>query len=180
LITTAEAEPNGDIRGEHPGFHHYIGPRIRNIINLFARKERLARNGVCEDCGEAGKELDAAHVHGKDRRTIIETVLCRYNSEGIIRYEIGIIEREVLAEHGTISDAFKFLCKECHVRYDNKLPPRTRHLYASGPKAPNLVNAGRLEMHFFPPDEAKFKSMLLNRKGPMWRFTKQAGEPPSQ
>jgi hypothetical protein len=99
-------------------FHHYIGPRIRNRIQYLARKERNARNGVCEDCQNTGQELHSAHVRGRDRRTIIESVLARYESNGIVSCDIGIAEFEVIAEHGDVREAFKFLCNGCHVIYD--------------------------------------------------------------
>lgn len=103
-------------------FHHYLGPRIRNAINLFARKERIARNGVCEDCGKIGQTLDSAHIHGRGRRTIIEEALSAHQSNGIVRCDIRAIEKQILDEHGDIANAFKFLCKGCHVRYDNNQP----------------------------------------------------------
>src|SRR4051812_7255042 len=104
--------------GSVQDFHDHIGPRIRNRINGFARKERKARNGICEHCGKANQELDSAHVHGKDRRTIIEAVLARYVVEGTVWCDIKTVEAEILVEHGDVRDAFKFLCKECHVNYD--------------------------------------------------------------
>ncbi len=55
-------------------FHHFFGPRIRNAINNFTRNHRKNLNGICEECGSE-KELHSAHIHGSDRRMIIENVL---------------------------------------------------------------------------------------------------------
>jgi hypothetical protein len=101
-------------------------------------------------------------VQGKDRRTIIATVLRRYDNQGVIRCELGVAEREVLMEHGSISDSFKFLCKQCHVRYDRGLsPPKTGH---NNPNIPAVTNGERLQIDFFPADESMFKSLLIQRK----------------
>ena len=101
-------------------FHDYIGPRIRNVINNFTRKHRSNKNGVCEFCGQ-NAELQSAHVHGKDRRTIIETVLvpdCVGN--GLIECIIENVEKKILQAHEPISETFKFICHPCHVEYDSK------------------------------------------------------------
>src|SRR5580692_9185630 len=99
-------------------FHAYLGPRIRNAVNLYARRERLARGGVCEDCGRAGQTLQSAHVHGKGRRTIIEAVLSDYAVEEGVRCDLAAVEKKVLDTHGPVADAFKFLRDDCHRRYD--------------------------------------------------------------
>ncbi len=99
-------------------FHHYVGPRIKNAINLFCQKARKARNGVCEHCNKTVKILDSAHVHGRDRRSIIEDILTAYESAGVVRCDIKVVEREILDGHGIVADTFKFLCKDCHVQYD--------------------------------------------------------------
>ena len=105
-------------------FHYFLGPRIRNAINNFTRKYRNQRDGACEDCGEK-KELHSAHVHGQERRTIIEKILSPYLNEGQVHCNIEKIEKEILKAHFPIENCFKFLCRTCHVAYDSKnnLPP---------------------------------------------------------
>lgn len=61
-------------------FHHFIGPKVRNAVNLAARGHRNRLVGICEGCSEKA-ELQSAHVHGRDRRTLIETVLAGYTDE---------------------------------------------------------------------------------------------------
>jgi hypothetical protein len=55
-------------------FHHFIGPKIRNSVNLAARNHRNRVGGVCQECGQKA-ELQSAHVHGRGRRTMIEAIL---------------------------------------------------------------------------------------------------------
>ena len=78
--------------GSYQEFHHFLGPRIRNEINNFTRKYRNQKNGICEECGNE-KELHSAHVHGKGRRKIIESVLKPYNKDGIISCDLEEVER---------------------------------------------------------------------------------------
>src|SRR6266436_1029815 len=99
-------------------FHHYVGPRIRNAVNVFCQKARKARNGVCEHCKRTVKSLDSAHIHGRGRRSIIEDILSAHERDGVIRCDIKAVEKEILDGHGVVADTFKFLCKDCHVQYD--------------------------------------------------------------
>ena len=144
-------------------FHHYIGPRIRNRIQSFARQERNARNGVCEGCGKTGQELHSAHLHGKDRRTIIEAVLSRYESNGVVRCDIGIAEFEVVAAHGNVRDAFKFLCNDCHVIYDNQNSAEI-FVQKPTPQPSHNFDGNKVEIEFIPVDEHRFRSSLIQRK----------------
>lgn len=99
-------------------FHHFIGPRIRNAINNLTRKYRKNLNGICEDCGQK-KELHSAHVHGRERRAIIKTILDPYVNNGIIHCNIEETENKILNAHLPIENCFKFLCHNCHVTYDS-------------------------------------------------------------
>jgi hypothetical protein len=100
-------------------FHEYLGPRIRNKINNLTRRHRILRRGVCEECGKL-KELHSAHIHGRERRGIIEEVLSEYITNGLVRFEIGEIEGKILQEHLPLEENFKYLCHNCHVQYDQQ------------------------------------------------------------
>ena len=58
-------------KGTKKNFHHYIGPRLRNLIPPLTRKHKL-KIGCCEHCGNINVELDAAHKHEINRRKIID------------------------------------------------------------------------------------------------------------
>lgn len=98
-------------------FHKFIGPRIRNQINTKTKRIRDNRKGICEFCGNKS-ELDSAHIHGKDRRSIIEDVLASYNLDGLVKIELSEIENMIIDKHYPIEQTFKFLCKSCHRKYD--------------------------------------------------------------
>jgi len=99
-------------------FHHLIGPKVRNAVNQAARSHRNRLGGVCEECGMQA-ELQSAHVHGRDRRTLIEAVLKDYTDEsGVVSCDLAEAEGRIIESHLPIEDTFKFLCHPCHVAYD--------------------------------------------------------------
>jgi hypothetical protein len=142
-------------------FHSYLGPRIRNAINLFARKERMARNGICEGCHRSGQTLESAHVHGKGRRTIIEAVLAAYTVGGQVRCDFAAVEKEILDGHGPIAEAFRFLCSACHRHYDAALDEVAVPVNGREPIA---VHGSGVELHFDPAPESVFKAELIKAK----------------
>ena len=103
-------------------FHHFIGPRIRNVVNQAAASHRKRREGICEDCGEKA-ELQSAHVHGRGRRAIIEAVLAQYKTgKSLLSCDLEQVEKQILKGHSPIEETFKFLCHPCHVAYDAPKP----------------------------------------------------------
>lgn len=100
-------------------FHHYIGPKLKNAINQTTRNHRSQRNGICEVC-EAKAELQSAHVHGRERRVIIEQALRESMDEnGMVSCLLEEVESKILQAHLPIEQTFKFICQMCHTRYDS-------------------------------------------------------------
>lgn len=150
-------------------FHHFIGPRIRNAVNNFTRSYRLKLNGICEDCGEK-KELHSAHVHGSERRTIIEEVLenCRIN--GTIRCNIEEAETKILNAHLPIESCFKFICHSCHVAYDSNTEINTSSPGATTGNLPEkFEKISRIKLWAKRPHQDNHKIisafLLLEEKG---------------
>ena len=101
-------------------YHDYIGPRIRNKVNNITRTARLSRNKICEHCGQEG-ELQSAHVHGFERRVIIERVLSLYKKDKVISCDLAMVEQQILEAHKPVNEIFLFLCQECHKKYDSDM-----------------------------------------------------------
>ena len=100
-------------------FHHFIGPKLRNAVNGITRIHRSQQNGICATC-ESKAELHSAHIHGRERREIIEWELKHFMDEhGIVSCNIQDVEFKILEAHLPIERTFKFLCQTCHVRYDS-------------------------------------------------------------
>jgi hypothetical protein len=149
-------------------FHHFIGPRIRNVINTAAASHRRALGGVCQDCGEVA-ELQSAHVHGHERRVLIEGVLADYTRrDGWIDCDLGEVERRIVEAHMPIEATFKFICHPCHVAYDaGTRVPRTRSTGNDG-EFPRL---SRIELWAGRPNQANHQIIRaflhLENQGPV-------------
>lgn len=99
-------------------FHQYLGPRLRNVINLAAAAQRKLCGGICQECGQKA-ELQSAHIHGRGRRVLIESVLADYvQTGGLVDCDLEEAERRIIAAHMPIEETFRFLCHPCHVAYD--------------------------------------------------------------
>lgn len=100
-------------------FHKFIGPRIRNAIQTLTKKRKKELNHLCQDCGQT-KELEAAHVQGNGRKAIIEKTLSKYKlSDDSVVVDLQTIEDEIISAHKPIDKYFKFLCSDCHTKYDS-------------------------------------------------------------
>jgi hypothetical protein len=128
-------------------FHHFIGPRLRNAINNYTKRHRNERHGICEFCLQEA-ELQSAHVHGRDRRSLIESVLSGHtDKDSGVSCDIGQIESEILAAHEPIGDTFKFICRPCHVTYDAPAqddPANNRT--EREPPVPEFTKIGRIRL----------------------------------
>ena len=101
-------------------YHDFIGPRIRNKIQTLTKsnKNKLARK--CQCYGNEA-ELQSAHQHGYERKTIIEKALGAYKTDdGLVSCDLGETENKILEAHNPIEKTFLFLCPACHLEYDKK------------------------------------------------------------
>ena len=100
-------------------FHIFIGPKIRNDIQILTKREKAKLNSVCQGHGDRA-ELEAAHV-GKTRVQIIDSVLTKYvidEEKHIIQVDLGKVIDEIIEAHMPLSGHFKFLCANCHRKFD--------------------------------------------------------------
>lgn len=131
--------------GTEPEFNRYIGPRVRNLVQLMTKSAKRAAGGACSHCGRTDVELEAAHVHGRERTTIIHELLEHYRVGETHRVDLESFERELRAAHEPIEKSFLFLCSDCHRAYDregrapseDRLPVRP----TAGPVEPSSVLA---------------------------------------
>lgn len=106
--------------GSEPEFNRYVGPRVRNVVQLMTKSAKRAAGGACAHCGRTGVELEAAHVHGRERTAIIHELLERYRAGETYRVDLGSFERRLRAAHEPIEKTFLFLCPDCHRAYDRE------------------------------------------------------------
>lgn len=104
--------------GTESEFNTFIGPRMRNKIPPLTKAAKIATNNICQHCGRKVNELDAAHVHGRERKEIIHYVLEKYRVGDLYNVDLQMFEQEFVKAHYPIRKTFLFLCKDCHNRYD--------------------------------------------------------------
>jgi len=103
-------------------FHKYVGPRIRNVIQAMTKKIKKKLDYICQNCKEK-KELEAAHIHGKSRKDIIESILNAHVidvQKNLVKVDLDKFEKEITDSHNPLEEHFKFLCAKCHTEYDSK------------------------------------------------------------
>ena len=102
--------------GTEKDFKRYIGPILRNLVQQITRDYRR-QIGKCQFCGTT-YNLEAAHVHGKDRNTIISNLLKSYKTGSEYNVSLSEFEKQFRSHHAQVEEAILILCKQCHYEYD--------------------------------------------------------------
>jgi hypothetical protein len=105
-------------------FHEFLGDNIKNYIPYLTVGERRKLNHICQKCGREVTQLDSAHVHGRERPQVIEDIIKKYtidDKKQIIQVDLHKVIDEIIEANRPIKNNFRFLCKECHRKYDNYL-----------------------------------------------------------
>ncbi len=149
--------------GNHKEFRRYIGPRLRNLVNTLTRKHK-AQISACQHC-DAKENLESAHVHGRDRNDIIELILSKESSDGVVSVDIQKFEERFVEEHQPLEKSILILCRECHRKYDAKPKKvgRIRQIVENTQRS-STHHEGILPITFEPSDERDFKQKLLLKK----------------
>lgn len=146
--------------GSYNDFEKFIGPRLRNIVQTSISRNYKKRIGKCEECNTT-KNLHSAHIHGKDRKTLIKKASEKYFSNGLL-FELDLIqfEDEFRSLHYPLEENFKILCEYCHRKYDNVLEQIE---FIEEQKAITAENnaSQTLEILLYPNDTDEFKELLL-------------------
>jgi len=141
-------------------FHRYIGPRLRNLVQLKTKSYKQ-QIGKCEHCGDKQVELDAAHKHGFNRKDIINQVYSelsiRQQDESTI--DIECFENKFIEHHIPMSTAVLILCKNCHFKYDNQNDPQPKKMINDSRVSDNL-----LPIDLLPHDSNQFLDKILITK----------------
>ena len=105
-------------------------------------KKHKKEVGKCEHCGLSNIELDAAHIHGRGRKDIIDAIL--NNSRGIEIVEVNLddFEKMFVEAHKPINQTIKILCKKCHRAYDNVSEEKTKRASKIKEIASNSLRQG--------------------------------------
>jgi len=141
--------------GSKSEFRRYIGPRLRNLVQMFAASHR-ANIGKCAHC-EATEKLQAAHVQGRDRNQIIDAVLGLHGDGTLFNVDLHMFESSFIELHQPLEESFVILCASCHKTYDSRPKGRIE-------KSSEAVLGEALPIFLNPTDPAEFKKALLASK----------------
>src|SRR2546427_12661246 len=83
-------------------FHKFIGPKVRNDIQILTKARKRELGFVCEECGRK-RELEAAHF-GRSRLGLIQDVLGHYAVEpdGSFTIDLEEVRQKILDAHRPI------------------------------------------------------------------------------
>ena len=115
-------ETNSQFIGTMQDFKRYIGGYCKLIVNQLAKKYREACNKTCQYCKNSNVELDSAHITGRDRNGIIESILNNHFKTNDNYYTVNMDDfiKYFKMQHDPIYKVVYFLCKDCHKKYDSK------------------------------------------------------------
>lgn len=129
--------------GSKKEFIKYFSGYGRNLVQSITKSHKKAI-GKCEHCGTTENQLDSAHVKGKERKDIIESILSKYEINGCIEIKLNIYEKEFIEAHKPIKESIKILCKPCHRKYDNETSMSIKKNLNSKKSNANYYEAKRL------------------------------------
>ena len=102
-------------------------PALR-FSNNFSKPNRVLKTTISDKslfkqnyCGAIDKQLDAAHIHGNERKTIIDSALEEFGHGDYVDVDLNKFESQFIDAHKPIERIIKILCKDCHKIYDKKI-----------------------------------------------------------
>ncbi len=156
--------------GTSQEFKRYLGPHLRNVVQLITKKQK-AEVGACEHCG-VGEKLESAHVRGRDRTEIINSLLGTAEPADTVRVDLVQFEKAFKSEHEPVEKAILILCRDCHWRYDSNIlhqpaSPQATHVISAADvmSASQATPEGILPITLDPPRASDFKDELLKCGG---------------
>ena len=105
-------------KGSEKDFNKYFSGYCRNLVQKLTKPYKV-KIGRCEHCNASEGQLDAAHLHGKERKEIIKKILSNYTKGSVIKINLNDFEAKFIEAHTPIEETIKILCKGCHTKYDN-------------------------------------------------------------
>jgi hypothetical protein len=151
-------------QGTTKEFHRYIGPRIRNFVQSITKGYRKDL-GKCEEEGcEATEKLEAAHIHGRERPTLIMKALEGFILEDNIDVDLKTFEIRFKELHYPLNETIKILCERCHRKYDSKNASYVRPELKIEKTEPEKVESKTLPIELDPCDKEVFREAILRTK----------------
>lgn len=149
-------------------FSKMIGPRLRNIVQSKISRAYKNTVGKCEHCGKTKNEtvLEAAHVTGKERPTLLKNAYQAYLTEEntLSNVDLEEFEQKFIDLHLPLENTFKILCKPCHQQYDkidgtisiDELPESSKESIDGTQQ--------EFKIELYPENKDEFTQLLLDKK----------------
>lgn len=99
-------------------FNRYLGPHWRVLVQQITKKHK-ASVGACEFDPAHEGPFDAAHIHGRERTTLLRDLLGNPAKGDILTVDLLGFEASFKEEHSPIEKSILVLCKSCHQQYDS-------------------------------------------------------------
>lgn len=144
-------ENNSNFIGTKEDFYKYLGGFCRNLVQKITKPYKSSI-GRCENCGATNKQLDAAHIHGKERKEIISKILNDYSNKGSLKVNLEEFETKFIAHHQPINEVIKILCKDCHRQYDSQT-------YSN--QEPNYQPSKKMQKIYYQSSRLLFKKNVI-------------------
>jgi hypothetical protein len=155
--------------GNIKDFERFIGPRLRNIVQTSIAKSYKIEVGKCQTVGcESKHSLEAAHVHGSDRQTLMRKAYKKYiKGNQLVNLDLVKFEDEFVGLHKKRDKVFKILCSDCHRKYDRGTPLI---------KLSRKSRTEKLPVSFYPENIDEFRLLLIQYKGATVKITYKNGK----
>jgi hypothetical protein len=116
------------LKGSSRAVKRFIGFHRTNLFNQITRRHNKSV-GACEHCGKGGG-LEAAHVHGRGRLAIIESILghLKRSRDQIVEVDLCEFDTKFKEERSPVEKAILALRIACHRKYDRSLSGRSDRL----------------------------------------------------
>jgi hypothetical protein len=143
-------------------FNRYIGPRVRNIVNVVTKDYRKDI-GKCENCSST-ENLESAHITGSERPAIIADILKDHIHNSQIDINLEQFESALKEKHYPPDKCIKVLCRKCHTDHDKKQPSTLDVEILD--EVPELANtdAEILEIRLDPQNPDDFRNALIKSR----------------
>jgi len=98
-------------------FTRFLGSYCRIKVMQITTKYKKGI-GKCEECNSTTKQLEAAHIKGKERPLIISNILSQFIENDIVKVDLKEFQERFIEAHMPLESTIRILCTDCHRNYD--------------------------------------------------------------
>src|SRR5262249_52982562 len=134
----------------------------RNLVQQITKNHKDAAVG-CAHCGTT-ERLESAHIRGRDRNQIIDSVLEAFTQHNIVTVDIALFEERFKAEHHPLDKSILILCRPCHKKYDSQVADSEEPKFGTDSMSEGGSPSGFLPIRLIESVLGSFKRDLLRSR----------------